>query len=142
MEVKINVDECRFKDILEKELEAFTKEELHSIIESALKEYLVNSEIMSEVFLNKKINTWNNTVTYEPTGILAEVVKKVDISPMFEDVKKSVLEILSKEENVKKAAQELFGNIIQRGIMNMFSCDNQFLSGIAYQVKNIINPMD
>lgn len=36
MEIKIEVGEEKFRDVLEKELEAFTKEELHEICRKAL----------------------------------------------------------------------------------------------------------
>lgn len=32
MEIKINIDESKFQEVLEKELGAFTQEELHSIM--------------------------------------------------------------------------------------------------------------
>ena len=36
MEIKIEVDETKFKDVIEKELNAFSKEELHEIIRECI----------------------------------------------------------------------------------------------------------
>ena len=49
MKIEINIDETRFKDVLDKELEAFSKEELHDIIAKGMHEYIVNDEIMKSL---------------------------------------------------------------------------------------------
>ena len=46
MEVKININETKLQEILEKEMGAFTQEELHSIMKDALKEYFSKEEVL------------------------------------------------------------------------------------------------
>ena len=46
MELKIQIDETMFKDIIEKELAAFTKEELHEIIRGMIEESMRNYNLL------------------------------------------------------------------------------------------------
>ena len=48
MELKINIDETMFKEVIEKELNAFSKEELRDIIRDCIAEALKNNEIDKE----------------------------------------------------------------------------------------------
>ena len=48
MEIKIEVGEEKFKNILEKELEAFTQEELHEICRKALIQQMSDPAIFQD----------------------------------------------------------------------------------------------
>jgi len=141
MEVKINVEESRFKDVLDKELAAFNEDELHEILKSAMMEYLMNDETLKNVFLQKKYSGWNNErFDYAAAPILEKMVSKVELEPIFEDVKKRVLEYMTSEEVIKGMATELFSKLVQNGVTNYLVCNQDFLSQMAYRISNIIRP--
>ena len=58
MEIKINIDESKFQEVLEKELGAFTQEELHSIMKDAIREYLNKEEVLKNLINQKETNNW------------------------------------------------------------------------------------
>ena len=70
MEVKIVVDETKFKDVLENELEAFSKEEIHEIIRDCIIDTFKNPEFIERIFIHK--DYWGNS---SPSGLLENAVK-------------------------------------------------------------------
>ena len=66
MELKIEVGEERFKDVLEEELKAFTKEELHNICRTALINVMSNPDVFRSLFVTQETNNnyWDNIGGY------------------------------------------------------------------------------
>lgn len=138
MEVKINVEESRFKDVLENELEAFSREELHSIIENAMKEYLMNDEMLQKIFLGKQEN-WNGTYSFYPSELMKKTIEKIDISPVFKELQNKIISYFTQEENVKNAARDIFAQLIQRGVSRWMMEDENFLRDVTIHVNNAIS---
>lgn len=77
MKLEINVDETMFRDVLEKQLEAFDEKELHEILRGCIVEFFKSNDNIKKIFLEEKYSTWGydsnqerNFEGYEPTGLL------------------------------------------------------------------------
>ena len=73
MELKIEIDETKFKDIIEKELNAFSQEELHDLLKQMIIEYMKNhQEEVMNLFIRKKIQDIMDMMN----GLQAHFLKK------------------------------------------------------------------
>lgn len=139
MKLEINVDETMFKDVLEKELNAFSQEELHEILKGCIIEFFNKSDSIKKMFLEEKTSYWGNSIEYEPTGLLRDIVKnKFDYAEPYEEVKEKILEFCKKEDVMKSLLKEMiadsFANMLTGSIF--FNCD--FRNNIANVVKEVI----
>ena len=98
MEIKINIDESKFQEVLEKELGAFTQEELHSIMRDAIKEYLNKEEVLVKLINQQETDRWGSIVrgtsTLEkfvnnvvPGGIIIMDSSTIDVEVERKDIK-------------------------------------------------------
>lgn len=134
MEIKINVEESRFKDVLEKELAAFSQEELHKIIAEAMHEYLMNDEILKILFTHETSRYYENN-TIEASQLLKNVVSKIDISSGFEDVKQKIIDLFNEDETINKLVKGLFIDMITNGINNfLFQNNSNFMEQIVARI--------
>ena len=109
MEVKIVVDETKFKDVLENELAAFSKEELHEIIRDCIIDTFKNPEFIKSIFIRK--DHWGNP---SPSELLKNAVKNIDLSPAFKEVTDIMVEYL--KNNYKKVLENVMIKYMIDGI--------------------------
>ena len=88
MELKINIDETMFKDVLEKELKAFSSEELHEIIRECIIEALKNNDVLKGLFVKPNRYSYSSN---EPTEVLFVAAKNIDLSPAYEEIQKMMI---------------------------------------------------
>jgi hypothetical protein len=146
MKLEINVDETMFKDILEKELEAFSKDELHEILKSCIIEFFKNNDNIKKMFLNEKYRTWgwgDNTHKefegYEPTGLLNDIVKnKFDYKEPYDEVKDALLDFLKKEDTLKQIMKEMIAETFQRFFTECFWHNSELRGNISGQIYDEI----
>ena len=134
MEIKINLDETRFKDVLDNELKAFNKEELHDIIRQAMLKFLNEDASMRELFLHDETDRWE-TVRTEPTAIFRDLIKTIDISPIFEETKKKLFEFLTKEDTIKNLCFGLFSEFFIDGFSKTLIDNNNFRGEICNMIR-------
>lgn len=132
MEIKINIDESKFQEVLEKELGAFTQEELHSIMRDAIKEYLNKEDVLNKLINQQETDRWGCVV--RGTSTLEKFVNNVDLSDVFAEPKERIKEIISNDETLKKAAVEILANMFKDRFMNAFTQDYTFLNQLADRV--------
>lgn len=132
MEIKINIDESKFQEVLEKELEAFTQEELHSIMRDAIKEYLNKEDVLDKLINQQETDRWGCTV--RGTSTLEKFVNNVDLSDIFAEPKERIKQIISEDETLKKAAVEIMANLFKNRFMSAFTQDYQFMEELANRV--------
>ena len=132
MEIKINIDESKFQEVLEKELEAFTQEELHSIMRDAIKEYLNKEEVLKELINRQETDRWGCTV--RGTSTMEKFVNNVDLSDVFAEPKERIKQIISEDETLKKAAVEILANMFKDRFMAAFTQDYKFMEELANRV--------
>lgn len=132
MEIKINIDESKFQEVLEKELGAFTQEELHSIMRDAIKEYLNKEDVLDKLINQRETDRWGSTVG--GTSTLEKFVNNVDLSDIFAEPKERIKQIISEDETLKKAAVEILANMFKDRFMSAFTQDYKFMEELANRV--------
>ena len=136
MEIKINIDESKFQEVLEKELGAFTQEELHSIMRDAIREYLNKEEVLKNLINRQETDHWGCVV--KGTSPMEKFVSKVDLSDVFAEPKEKIKQIISDDETLKKAAVEILANLFKDRFMTAFTQDYRFLEEISDRVASIL----
>lgn len=115
MELTINIDEKKFSELLNNQLESFTDQELHGICRDALIKQLSDPDQFAHLFVDKK-SSYGYSDRYYATEILKEAAKSVDLSPLFKDFQNQVLEYLTK--NHDKIIKDLMTDIFVDGLSN------------------------
>jgi hypothetical protein len=132
MEIKINIDESKFQEVLEKELGAFTQEELHSIMKDAIREYLNREEVLKDLINKNETDRWGCVV--KGTSTMEKFVNNVDLSDVFTEPKEKIKQIISNDETLKKAAVEILANMFKDRFMSALTQDYKFLDELANRV--------
>ena len=132
MEIKININETKLQEILEKELGAFTQEELHSIMKDALKEYFSKEEALKIIVNQREIDRWGSVV--KGTSAMEKFVSDVDLSDVFAEPKEMIKQIISENETLKKAAVEILANMFKDRFMTAFTQDYKFIEALSNRV--------
>ena len=132
MEIKINITESKLQEILEKELGAFTQEELHSIMKDALKEYFSKEEVLKNIVNQREIDRWGCVV--KGTSAMEKFVSNVDLSDVFAEPKEKIKQIISENETLKKAAVEILANMFKDRFMTAFTQDYKFIEALSNRV--------
>lgn len=136
MEIKINIDESKFQEVLEKELGAFTQEELHSIMKDAIREYLNKEEVLVNLINQQETDRWGSIV--RGTSTLEKFVNNVDLSDVFAEPKERIKEIISNDETLKKAAVEILANMFKDRFMSAFTQDYRFIEELSLRVADAL----
>ena len=132
MEIKINIDESKFQEGLEKELGAFTQEELHSIMKDAIREYLNKEEVLKNLIDRQETDRWGSPVS--GTSPMDEFINNVDLSDVFAEPKEKIKQIISENETLKKAAVEILANMFKDRFMTAFTQDYKFIEALSNRV--------
>ena len=132
MEIKINIDESKFQEVLEKELAAFSQEEIHAIMKSAFEEYLRREDVLKGLLATNEVDRWGSTI--KGTTLLDKIIQKADFSDIFAEPKQKITEIITKDETIKGVAMELLAGIFRDRFRNAFINDYQFMDMIANDV--------
>lgn len=132
MEIKINIDESKFQEVLEKELGAFTQEELHSIMKDAIREYLNKEEVIKDLINKNETDRWGCVV--RGTSTMEKFVNNVDLSDVFAEPKERIKQIISEDETLKKAAVEILANMFKDRFMTAFTQDYRFIEELSWRV--------
>ncbi len=113
MELKINIDETMFKDVIEKELEAFSTEELHEIIRQCIVEALKTDNTLKGLFIKPKRYAYE---TDEASAVLFEAAKNIDLSPAYEEIQNMMITEL--KTNYEKLLQKVMLQTMVDGLCN------------------------
>lgn len=139
MKLEINVDETMFKDVLEKELSAFSQEELHEILKGCIIEFFNNDDSIKKMFLQEKTSYWGNSTDYEPTGLLKDIVRnKFDYNEPYEEVKEKILEFCKKEGVMKSLLKEMIADSFTNMFTGSIFFNGDFRSNIANVIREVI----
>lgn len=116
MEIKIEVGEEKFRDVLEKELEAFTKDELHDICRKALIQQMSDPAIFQDLFIDKSEGYHYNR--YDARDVLKEAAKTINFDETFKELQDGIISYI-KENHLKilhKVAIDMFIDGIGRNL--------------------------
>ena len=140
MEIKINVDEVKFKEVIEKELDAFSKEELHELIRSCIIETLHNENVVKNLFIKEEINYYGTVTVEKPTDIVITAAKSIDLSPAFTEIKDNLIDIL--KNNYNNILVTAMSGLIIDSISNDFEFQNRMREAMHNIVRRNINDMN
>lgn len=129
MELKINIDETMFKDVLEKELKAFSSEELHEIIRECIVEALKTDGTLKGLFVKPKMYSYSSD---EPTQVLFEAAKNIDLSPAYEEIQSLMI------TELKTNYSKLLQNIMMKTMVDGLCSDWGFRSNLESAVNEIL----
>ena len=139
MKLEINVDETMFKDVLEKELSAFSQEELHEILRDCIIEFFNNDDSIKKMFLQEKSSYWGNSTDYEPTGLLKDIVRnKFDYNEPYEEVKEKILEFCKKDGVMKSLLKEMIADSFANIFTGTIFFNSNFRDNIANVIREVI----
>ena len=113
MELKINIDETMFKDVLEKELKAFSSEELHEIIRECIVEALKTDGSLRSLFIKPKRYSYESD---EASQVLIEAAKNINLSPAYEEIQEMMMTEL--RTNYNQLLQNLMLKTMVDGLCN------------------------
>lgn len=140
LKVEINLDETRFKDLVDSELEKFTDEEIHDILSKLINQYVMESDIIQRLFYNKKKDYYDKeTGELEPTYRLENIVKKVNMDSTLEKLEKNIQEVLDKDETISLLAENIFYRVISQRITDMIWNSNTLYELVTAHANNLIN---
>ena len=122
MEIKINVDETMFKDVLENELKAFSKEELHEIVRECIVEALHNDNILKNIFVVSEKDYWGN-YTHKPSEVMIEAARSIDLSPAYTEIKDEMIATLKRDYH--GVLERAMSGLIIDGIANDYEFRNR-----------------
>lgn len=114
MEVKINVDDQKFNELFEKELDALSEKDIHNIFEECVKEYLSkdNYKAVEELLVQPKQDYWSPSL---PTVFTQKMVEKCDVSKLQDVVDICIKELKTNYETILR---NLLSNLLVSGIIN------------------------
>ena len=116
MEVKINVDEIMFKNVIEEELKAFSKEELHEIIRECIVEALHNDNTLKNLFVTDKKDYWGNYTGTQPSSVVIEAAKNIDLSPAYKEIQEKMIKVL--QTDYRNILENVMMGLMIEGISN------------------------
>lgn len=129
MELKINIDETMFKDVIEKELNAFSKEELHEIIRECITEALKTDGTLKSLFIKPKRYTYEND---EASAVLFEAARHIDLSPAYKEIQEMMI------AELKANYSKLLQNIMMKTMVNGLCEDWHFRENLMSAVGEIM----
>lgn len=138
MELTINVDEKKFSDLLNNQLDSFTEQELHHICTEGLLKQLSDPEQFARLFVSKNTGYGYHTDSYYANDLLKEAAKKVDLSPLFKDFQEQVITYL--KENHDKIIKDLMADIFMRGFSE-FLYNSEFSNRMRMEFSNHLYEM-
>jgi len=126
MEVKINVSEDQFKELLEKELKNLSKETIQNILVECIKEYFSedNKRNLENIFLVRG-NSYGTS--YQPSRFLESILEKCDFSGLQEVV-----------DNCIKDLKENYDHILIKVLSSMISESLSNTYNFKYAVQNAV----
>ena len=129
MELKINIDETMFKDVIEKELNAFSKEELHEIVRECIVEALKTDGTLKSLFVKPKRYTYDHD---EASDVLFEAAKNINLSPAYEEIQDMMV------AELKANYSKLLQNIMMKTMVDGLCSDWNFRENLMSAVNEIM----
>lgn len=132
MEIKIEVGEERFRDVLQKELEAFTKEELHEICRRALIQQMSNPDVFRDLFVYLPDRYGKS---YSANDVLKDAAKTINFDETFKELQDGIINYIKEHhlDVLHNMAIQIFVDGIGR---NLFYND-EFRDGFRRELMSL-----
>ena len=132
MEIKIEVPEEKFKDVLQEELNAFTKDELHNICIEGLYKILSNPEQLKTLF---KKDGYYNDGSYELQQMLRSAANKIDLSELYDSLKNQMIKYI--RDNHEKLIKDILLDIFVSGLSQNVYNNSLFRSELSRELAQM-----
>ena len=140
MKLEINLDESRFKALVDGELGKFSDEEIHDILGKAISQYAMDSDVIQRLFYVKKRDYYGNeTNDVIPTSRLENIVNKLDIEDMLKGVKERIQETLNSDDIIREMTENMFYNFIAGKLEQLLWRSGTLSSIIECRANEILN---
>lgn len=135
MEIVINVDNNKFQEVINKELEAFSKEELHELCRKGILTCLNNNDSIKELFTRQSQSYYDN---YQANEILRDAAKTVNFDELFNEVKEKIIDYVKNNYNelVKEIVFDAFIKGLSSNVCNSSEFRNKVSTEIWDQTQN------
>lgn len=130
----INIDEKMFEETFKTEIDAFPKEELKGIIRDALVEWMKNNA--EKMFIQKTTGYNSYREKVEPSQIMYDAAKTLNLHPAFEKVRQELIETLQNNY------PEILRSVLSHYIINGITANGQFSDNIKYVIMETLNQMN
>ena len=132
MQLTINIDETMFKDVVEKELGAFSHEELHDIIKQCIVKFLLEGDTIKQLLVKEQSDSYSRYYkSLEPTKLFESAVKSMDFSEDLKEIKESFTKCIL--ENFQSIVTELIGKAIAKQLADKWQSEG-WLEGAMMEV--------
>lgn len=143
MEIKIEVGEERFKDVLEKELAAFSHEELHEICKKALLEQLSKPEVFRELFVSEGSGSYwsRDEKHYYANDLLKEAAKSVSFEETYKQIQDSIVAYINEHHSdiIKEMVTNMFVNGLASAVTQSENFKTRLSQEISYGTYNAVS---
>lgn len=139
MEIKINIDESKFQEVLEKELGAFTQEELHKIIGQAMREYLNRDDVIKTYLEKNEVDRWGSQI--RGSSVMEKLLQNVDLNDILAEPKEKIKRIISEDDTLRNVAIELLANMFKSNFRRSLTEDYTFIEELANRVAYSLEQM-
>ena len=140
MKLEINLDESRFKDLVDEELGKFNEEEIHDILGKAISQYVMDGEVIQKLFYVKKRNYYGQeTGEIEPTNRLEKIINNLDVESVLDGVKTRVQEVINQDDFIKKMAENLFYHFIAGRLGDLMWRNGELATIIQRKANEVVD---
>jgi len=126
MEIKLNVTEEKFNEVLQKELDAFSPEELHDIVGECIKQKLMEDELISNLLVYEDKYYYGGK---KPSRMMEDAAKQVDLSSAYKEIQDKMISYM--KENYQDMMIKVMSNIILNGLTSQY----QFQESISNAIR-------
>ena len=130
MAEKFDLNEEKFKALLNDEISKITSEDTRQIILDAMKQYLIDENNIKNLLVT--CDSWGNK---KPSYLLESTINKIDFKEEFNEVTNTIKEYLKKDENIEKLMKSLFMDTLLNG-MNNIIWGSSFRDSIKDEIKS------
>lgn len=140
MKIEINLDETRFKDLVDNELGKFSDEEIHDILQKAINQYVMENDVIEKFFYNKK-KDWNGKETgeLEPTLRFEKLINGIDVEKTMAKLKSDLQSFFEKDDTIKLLAESIFYRFISGKISTLMWNSGDLHNMIQLKANNILD---
>ena len=148
MELTINVDETKFGEVLQKELDALSKEDLIGLIKDGLRQLLTGDtsktyeeSVLLKYFIEKRQTSYYSSSNWRPTSILEGIIKSTTENKelwedLVKDIQMDIIKVL--KENYKEVIMNTFIKMFSETIASKVIGTNEFQASLHGVMQNSI----
>jgi len=133
MELTLNVTDDKFKEIINKQLEAFSEEELKDICRQGILKLLSDPDTFKWLFVDKK-SSYGYVDSFEASEVLKTAAKTINFDETFKEIQEDIIDYIKTnyKDLLYNLAIEAFINGFNR---NFFYNNDTFLSELKTRLS-------